>query len=296
MKLMATLALGLLVICAPMFAHHGTSVTYQVDKTMTISGTVTEFSFSYPHPQLYLDVKDADGKIVRWGTEWGPTPLMLKNMNAGWTRESIKARRPRGHRLQPAQVGDGYRLPAEGTDGQWHQDEAWRRREQQERGIARGAFRDTASGPSCMPLTGRIFRSLASRYTERQDMRLIGIFVILSAGATLASAQTAPKAPAQAAPAKAFNAKDLTGNYHRETPFQTYSNVPGGANELQEFILGQAPAPRKLNQPTEEAPFTPAGQAAFDKNIPSYGRRITAPPPRQRSAGYVAIRGACRVC
>jgi hypothetical protein len=72
------------------FAHHGTSVTYQTDKTMTISGTVTEFSFSYPHPQLYLDVKDADGKVTHWGTEWGPTPLMLKNMNAGWTRDSIK--------------------------------------------------------------------------------------------------------------------------------------------------------------------------------------------------------------
>ena len=53
--------------------------------------------------------------------------------------------------------------------------------------------------------------------------------------------------------------------------------MPGGANELQAFILGQAAAPQKLNVPTEEAPFTPAGQAAFDKNIPSYGRRITAP-------------------
>jgi hypothetical protein len=82
-------------------------------------------------------------------------------------------------------------------------------------------------------------------------------------------------APAKAA--GAFDPKDLTGKYHRESEFQTYSNVPGGANELQAFLLGQAPAPRKLNVPTEEAPFTPAGQAAFDKNIPSYGRRITAP-------------------
>ena len=112
-------------------------------------------------------------------------------------------------------------------------------------------------------------------------MRLIGIFVLSTAFALVASAQTpAPKAPAgaaKAAPAKAFDPKDLTGNYHRESPFQTYSNVPGGANELQAFILGQAAAPRKLDVPTEEAPFTPAGQTAFDKNIPSYGRRITAP-------------------
>jgi hypothetical protein len=89
LKLIA-LALGLTLICAPMFAHHGTSVTYQTDKTITISGTVTEFSFSYPHPQLYLDVKDADGKVTHWGTEWGPTPLMLKNSGNGWSRDSIK--------------------------------------------------------------------------------------------------------------------------------------------------------------------------------------------------------------
>ncbi len=110
-------------------------------------------------------------------------------------------------------------------------------------------------------------------------MRLFGILAAVAVFSTFASAQTpAPKAPAKpAAAAKPFNPKDLTGIYHRESPFQTYSNVPGGANELQAFILGQAAAPQKLNQPTEEAPFTPAGQAAFDKNIPSYGRRITAP-------------------
>ena len=90
LKLMSALTLGLVLIAVPVFAHHGTSVTYQVDKTISMSGVVTEFSFSYPHPQLYFDVTGADGKVVHWGTEWGPTPLMLKNLNVGWTRESIK--------------------------------------------------------------------------------------------------------------------------------------------------------------------------------------------------------------
>ena len=50
-------------------------------------------------------------------------------------------------------------------------------------------------------------------------------------------------AAAQAPPAKTagtFDPKNLTGKFHRETPFQTYSNVPGGANELQAFLLKQA--------------------------------------------------------
>jgi hypothetical protein len=107
-------------------------------------------------------------------------------------------------------------------------------------------------------------------------MRTVGIIVgSLSLACTVWAQAPAPKAAA-AQPA-AFDPKDLTGKYHRQTPFQTYSNVPGGANELQAFILGQAKAPQKLDAVTEEAPFTAKGQAAFDKNIPSYGRRIAAP-------------------
>ena len=71
-KLASFIALSLVVLSAPLFAHHGTSVTYQVDKTITISGTVTEFSFSYPHPQLYLDVKDANGNITAVHCEYFP--------------------------------------------------------------------------------------------------------------------------------------------------------------------------------------------------------------------------------
>jgi hypothetical protein len=81
---------GALLLCVPAWAHHGTSVTYEVDKTITLTGTVTEFSFSYPHPQLYFDVKDANGIVKHWGSEFGPTPMMMKNMKAGWSRDSIK--------------------------------------------------------------------------------------------------------------------------------------------------------------------------------------------------------------
>jgi hypothetical protein len=79
-----------LIACAPLFAHHGTSVTYQTDKTITMTGTATEFSFSYPHPQLYFDVKDAEGAVQHWGAEFAPTPLMMKDMHVGWSRDSIK--------------------------------------------------------------------------------------------------------------------------------------------------------------------------------------------------------------
>lgn len=84
------LAASFLSCGALLLAHHGTSVTYEVDKTITLTGTVTEFSYSYPHPQLYFDVKDANGVVQHWGSEFGPTPMMMKNMKVGWSRESIK--------------------------------------------------------------------------------------------------------------------------------------------------------------------------------------------------------------
>src|SRR5262245_48185544 len=84
------LAAGLFLVSAPLFAHHGTSITYKVDQTITMTGVITEFAYSYPHPQIYFDVKDESGKVEHWGSEFGPTPLMMKNLNWGWNRNSIK--------------------------------------------------------------------------------------------------------------------------------------------------------------------------------------------------------------
>ena len=84
------LCIGFALPFVPLFAHHGTSVTYQVDKTITLNGVVTEFAFAYPHPQLYFDVKDDKGNVQHWGSEFGPTPMMMRNMHVGWSKESIK--------------------------------------------------------------------------------------------------------------------------------------------------------------------------------------------------------------
>ena len=93
--------------------------------------------------------------------------------------------------------------------------------------------------------------------------------------------QRGPQAPAPAAapgPPPA-NPRDLSGKWLRVTPFQTYSNVRGGANEYQNDITrtGKPDLSRNTGLQYSEAPFTPAGKAAFDKNIPGYGLRITAP-------------------
>src|ERR1051326_9300608 len=82
----------LLGLCVPMFAHHGTNISYDRSKARTLKGTVTEFRFANPHPQLYVDVKSDDGKVTNWGCEIAANPYQL--ILSGWNKErSIEADR-----------------------------------------------------------------------------------------------------------------------------------------------------------------------------------------------------------
>jgi hypothetical protein len=77
---------ALLAICVPAAAHHGNSA-YDEKARVTIKGTVTEFVWANPHSQIYLDVKDKDGKVVRWGVETNSPGILTRS---GWTKRSIK--------------------------------------------------------------------------------------------------------------------------------------------------------------------------------------------------------------
>ena len=90
MKTAATLfvviasAISLLSLSGPVFAHHGTNISYDHNKPMTLKGTVTEFVWKNPHSQLYFDVKDASGNIVHWAGELN-SPGVLTGQ--GWNRK-----------------------------------------------------------------------------------------------------------------------------------------------------------------------------------------------------------------
>src|SRR5689334_21256623 len=58
----------ILVVCGSALAHHG-NVAYDEQHPTTINGVVTEFVWSNPHCQIYLDVKDKKGNVVNWGVE-----------------------------------------------------------------------------------------------------------------------------------------------------------------------------------------------------------------------------------
>jgi hypothetical protein len=91
---------GLLLLCAPLWAHHGNSA-YDEEHWITISGTVTEFVWANPHCQIFLDVKDDKG-VMNWAIE-SQSPGILRRNN--WTRTSVKTGDHISVTLAPAKNG-----------------------------------------------------------------------------------------------------------------------------------------------------------------------------------------------
>ena len=83
------MALMLLPVSLPAFAHHGTA-DYDYNKTLTEKVAITDFKWSNPHCQIEFDFKDDKGSIQHWTVE-SLNPSSLRR--DGWIlgRESLKA-------------------------------------------------------------------------------------------------------------------------------------------------------------------------------------------------------------
>ena len=66
-------------------AHHSWPVN--MDKLVTVKGTVMEFAWENPHPMITLEVRTDDGKVEKW-LIGGPA---INRMEAnGWTKATVK--------------------------------------------------------------------------------------------------------------------------------------------------------------------------------------------------------------
>jgi len=79
--------LTVLVVSAPVFAHHG-KASFDVGRKLELKGTVTEWVWTNPHCRLKFDVTNESGNTVNWVAETSNAADMIER---GWSKQIFKA-------------------------------------------------------------------------------------------------------------------------------------------------------------------------------------------------------------
>jgi hypothetical protein len=82
-----SVVLGFVLLLGSSARSHHSNVAYEVNKVITVTGSVKEWQWVNPHTWLYLTVDDGKGGKVGWAVE-GRAPGVL--LRAGWSRSSFK--------------------------------------------------------------------------------------------------------------------------------------------------------------------------------------------------------------
>lgn len=88
--ILAAFALCATIAGSPVVAHHSFTM-FEMDKDVTYTGVVVEYTWVNPHVHITVDVKPGPGVdpaiVGRWDVEGGSTNIMGRQ---GWTRATLK--------------------------------------------------------------------------------------------------------------------------------------------------------------------------------------------------------------
>jgi len=80
-------AVTIVILAAPLLAHHSFAAEYDEKKPVTLKGVVTKVEWSNPHARFYVDVKDDKGNVINWNLELASPNVLVRN---GWKRNSLQ--------------------------------------------------------------------------------------------------------------------------------------------------------------------------------------------------------------
>ena len=86
-KLIVVTGFVLLMAAVPVWAHHAFSAEFDVNKPLTLKGTLTKWEMINPHSWFHLNVKGPDGQVSEWMIEGGSPNTLIR---LGVTKSNVK--------------------------------------------------------------------------------------------------------------------------------------------------------------------------------------------------------------
>jgi hypothetical protein len=87
-----------LAVTLPVAAHHSFAAEFDASKAIRVRGSLVDNQWTNPHTDIYLNVTDDQGKVVKWACEAGAPGALSRR---GFKRGDLK--------LGDTIVVDGYR-------------------------------------------------------------------------------------------------------------------------------------------------------------------------------------------
>ena len=80
------IVVGILVLVAPLLAHHVVAAKFDPAKRRTLNGIVTKVDWSNPHVHVLVNVRTGE-QVANWAVE---LESQLELERSAWTRDSVK--------------------------------------------------------------------------------------------------------------------------------------------------------------------------------------------------------------